>query len=894
MINRKQVKQLNNINFQNIRKTKKTEKDKLDNKTKIDGKTEIVSADVEEIKNLINSDSDTKDYIQDTPITFKAPSPQKYPDNEIWNHSTESKDFIIETLKEQGIEPDEDTVNQLFIVLVKAMLGENFYEGEAIPDGGSLNIATTIKSVTGLINISLALDENESEGVIRVVTGLISFLLNNNGTESSATYGEVKSFIMAEFENLNSNVSVEPIVEPDIPEPEVIDTPEKAMNALLNKIDNTEVDGNMSINDFLLQFETQAAQYIQLQFGYAQDFSRIIAKFLATAVSETTESASGLMKDVELAAIKAKFIDFIQDMSFLDTTNGVYAREKNSNGVWDVYSDGKINYIFAWNEENGYRVGDTMTGSEHHHSDSNLVYNEDGTPNNGVFMSFLVNYLKNDIYFGTLNSQQMKEVMTEVIKEFAKGNLSTHYGSNVTAVAISSKSNTLDKNSNGTLFDDMLNAMLKVAAEIIRPVDTNNIDSFALDEFFGNSNSLTASQIRQNENTYLQSENSGIRGTIQALVDAANQYNINNNIDYIDFVNAYIKIIYEKCGEEVVTDNKGNALLTKEILQKFINKYSAQALKDLAGSKDVSDAYYMEWFYETGGINGVIDGAINQGVTGDCWLHASLISLKSSETGQEIIRNAIHSFIGEDGKTYYTVTFKGGCGIGHYFVMNEQGYNQSYFHGIGTTYTFSLDDILSAMRTGYYAIKDSDPDDILMELAVSKLREENNLWLTGQNNVSGDKYLWGSYNLGELLYYLTGKTIGYPGSHGDNNMTITYPGTNSNEYYIDQTTGRRMTHSVTHTAEEFKQLILEKIANGTIESGTIGNDGMYILKLSTSSSNSHAYGVTRFTEEGIYYVNPYVNGEELFMSWEEYCNPDQNVKISYTPFDSDLIVPEEA
>lgn len=790
-----------------------------------EGETEVKTVDVNSLANKFaqeidktvnnkdngNTKSDKADNIPTQRDGDKTDS--KYKNDDIWNSNVSIKDFVISTLKEAGFNVDEnhEIVNELCVILVQKIFN------------GELDIQTDISSVAMLIDINL--EVGGSLEIMTSVTDLVNYLLCAGDDKSKTTFKEVKSVVLKELARIlkeNEDNYVDPNTDNNIPT-EIV-TAEDALTVLSYKLDSTETnDDNMSIKDFLLQFKADASKYIQLAFGYEAGFSDVIAIFLATAVSETSGAASGLVKDVDLNAIKSKFLAFIQDMSFIDTTDSISVR--TNNGVFDIQG------IFPTDKEaNGYRITENEDGT-YHHNDSTLLYNEDGTPNCGIFLKFLVSYLQNDIYGGRLNNTQMYAVMKEVLfNNFGKGHTYTDVHSYL-RIKLFKERDALNTNGNNTIFDELYDAMMKVANSTIKPLNTDDLTDASKTSFisnlFGNKTSLTAAQIYNSENSYLLSNDLGVRGIIQALVDTSEQYNIHNENDYKDFLNVFIRMIYEKCGEQVQKDSNGNPLLTKDILNKyFAQGNTLQDLKDFVQSKELRNAYYMENFVELGGINGEIDD-FGQGRSGDCWLLSCLAALRASETGRQIISNAIH----DNGDGTWTVTFHGGYEL--YTAQNGKQYWRKC--AVDNSFTISLDEIMEAKASGNYAFGDYDV--ILLEIATAKLREK----YERTPGTVGDPYIY-SGTQEEMLGYLIGPV-------------------ESTSVYVQIMKTRP--EYAPQQAQKIKDWVMEQFANGSIEPGTVGN---YML---TISYGGHAYAVTGVTEEGIYYVDPYHPNVQKFISWAD-------------------------
>ena len=804
-----------NINAESKDKLQKAGEEKL-------GETTIVKVNVKDIMPAKETENAPK-------VTSSAP--QTNGDNAPWDSETNIMNFIRETLSASGIEPTENLVNGIFKKIVEQVINGNFQD------------VANIRMVTILIDILMNDENNEDD--ISDVTKLIDALMNTapeTKAYEATTYGDIKNFILEAAEEINSQIAPdEPVVNPD--EPIVINTPEEAIEAILAKFSSAEYDENTTVNDFLLTLQTEASKYIQLKFGYNEGFSDIVAMFIAKAVSDTCGVETGLIKDANLETIKNKFLAQVQNMSFLDTSTNVMTCIRNT-------SPSQIHYIRATYNENGY----VTRGSDWFGDDNRfMTYNPDGTANNGNFLNFLTDYMKNEIYGGNLTEAQLEYVMQKIIQEFGNGYLSDENTINLWAYRAE-----LDKNGNNTFFDEFYSAILKIA-EDFRPIDVENAESMDLDELFGDKTVLTAADIHMNENNYLVSNDPGIKAVFAELVNVSNKYNITTDIDYLDFLNVFIRMFNEKCG----VPNTDPPTLSRATLENYLKQPNAiQELRDFVMSKELRNAYYMETFV----INEEIED-FNQGLSGDCWLLSELIALKQTEAGRKIISDAIDSYVGDDGQTYYTVTFKG-------------GYVNGNVAQVETVVTFSMDEIFDAVGTGYYS-KGLDWDTKLLELAVSKIREQH--YLSPQHSSSlpdseGDDYIHGG-SAGELTFYLTGygqvaNTTMPTGSE----TVIVYP-LNTHRYVYNEATGKNeIEWYFEHTREEFRDIITESINNGTIQPGTVGENAAYGM-----AKDGHAYAIIGFTAQGILYTDPYNSDQVKTMTWSEFINSE--AKITYIPLD---------
>lgn len=832
-----------NIDFKKVEQ----KKDDLDTKNpagRARGTTEIVPVDVSNKFNIEEKTSET----ENSAVTIKnnAPAAPQNDDNTPLPDNLKLKDFIVETLKNAGIEPTDELVIDIYIQIVESSL-----DGQFVP--------LTIKNVTELIDLNLM---SEHAAGIKTVTNIIDALLqmpNETAKDNPTTYGQLREFIL----NIAAPSDIQPTVEPETNE---INTPQAALEALSNAIDAGYMEENMTVNDFLLQFQTEASKYIQLEFGYGEGFSDLLAAFMAQATFDKCGVESGLIIDADLDAIKAKFFEFIQDMSFLDTTNDVEAWLPDNYGG----AKGRVDWIKAELSEDGFIIRGTIWYGDN----SNLTYSYNGKPNHGLLLKFMMNYFRDTVYFGTLTESQLQYVIQKALEDFGQG---CHIPmSSEGKLNLWGNKTDLDKNHNSTFFDDLFESMMRVC-EDLKPIDVTKADSIDLDELFGDKNSLTAADIHNAEGDYLTSDDPGIRAIFGALVQASNQYNITTDVDYLDFLNVFIRMFNDMCG----VANTNPPTISRQTLENYLNRPNAvQELREFVMSKELRNAYYMETFV----INEEIEDFSQDNYTGDCWLLAALITLKQTQAGRDLIANAIDSYVGEDGKTYYTVTLRGG------YDASYSSYG-CYVRGVvkTTVYTFSEDEIFDEISTGNYS-NGLDWDTKLIEIAIGKLREEQ--WAISefaqqyQLGEEGNIYLYGGYE-GELMFYLTGFGSPRTGTGHPYNIITKYPGdeiTSATYNGVNPLGQPLISYERTNvTREDFRDRIRNAILNGTLESGKIPENSAYVILM-----NSHAYGVVGFTTDGIYYVDPGDTTKTLFMSWDEYIN--KNISLTYIPlnlFDED-------
>ncbi len=208
-------------------------------------------------------------------------------------------------------------------------------------------------------------------------------------------------------------------------------------------------------------------------------------------------------------------------------------------------------------------------------------------------------------------------------------------------------------------------------------------------------------------------------------------------------------------------------------------------------------------FNEDKGVNGLIDEAVFQGNSGDCWLISGILSLSYTDEGENLIQNAISK--NSDGS--YNVSFKGVDKT--YKITEEELENankSSFLSGLGF--------IQSKYSTG-------DDDMLLIELATEKLIQEGEIPLETINGITGGSAYY--------LYQLFTK--------------------NSVEYALGD------------DEDEVKELIDYYYQNQDTTSATIGvGEGFGKLE------DDHAYAVKSVNSNYMELVNPWDTSESIKVS----------------------------
>lgn len=621
----------------------------------------------------------------------------------------------------------------------------------------------------------------------------------------------------------------------DLYEPQ---TAEEAKDLLYHAMNNeqqknypTGVIQKANIAEFLTQVKDWAIKYVQLSNpdkNYSTEFCEMLVMFMIQTIEHKYSNTN--QASVSCSSLRDKIIAMLSDLSFLDTSNdrfmGVVTKGNNANETW-------ITRIQVAHNGDGYQ----LFGTHYINSENNLSYNADGSINQGVFFTFMTDFLRDTIFGGQLNESELQALYEKILKKFAgsnykNGQVALNPNGNDTTNFVNGK---YDKNGDGSWFDDFYRAMMEVASE----VNAINIDEVTnedvnLDVLFGSGSSISTSDIHNNASDYLLSNDPAIRLIMGELINASDKYNITPDADYLDFFNVFVQEINKEAGVADILDNKGNQILTREALEKYLQKHSIQELKDFIQGTELRDAYFESTFK----INGEIEG-FYQDDTGDCWLLSGVMALNSSPEGREIIKNAI-KYDPETGK--YSVTFYGGYDDNPGLL---QGFGQKL-----ATYEFTKQELFDLMATGMYSklyqSEDGtcDWDLFLLEVCVSALKQDQqkyNPYLDFAENNTGDHNIYMGTQA-ELIGYLTGTfVINNVGGTPDPNC---------------------------HGVDNVRQKVLELLAQGLIEeNGNIHNYAFYF-----GSGANHAYAITKITADKIYFINPGDSTTEYYIKWEDLIN----------------------
>lgn len=354
-----------------------------------------------------------------------------------------------------------------------------------------------------------------------------------------------------------------------------------------------------------------------------------------------------------------------------------------------------------------------------------------------------------------------------------------------------------------------------------------------IDGFFKGNETLTAYQIYNDKYGYLYGDDEVAQGIMTAINDVAKKLGIQvQPKEYQNLINGIITKINEMCGIE----NTNPPVLAKTTLNKYFETNSMDDLKALINSPEIENAYYQEALKALGMDDVLGDFAQNK-KEGDCYFLSTLYSVANTPNGAALLANAFGT-VEIDGITHYTFTFKGG-----YRNKNGDESANNYCRKT-TTYTFSPQEILEAVKNGFGA--GGDVNAVVAEMALEALMKDQ-VYTSKPNTAYRNGYLANGTGV-QVMHLLTGDC-------------------GANTRY-------------TTSGSEFKSMVMNLLNNGSIEEGTTGNYMMYF------GFEGHARSIVGFSEEGITYIDPYNSSQKLFMSWDRILsNPTiyKNFQWAYIP-----------
>ncbi len=244
--------------------------------------------------------------------------------------------------------------------------------------------------------------------------------------------------------------------------------------------------------------------------------------------------------------------------------------------------------------------------------------------------------------------------------------------------------------------------------------------------------------------------------------------------------------------------------------------YKIAHTKSVPGSNELSvEIYDTISTTNEQGINGEIDSSYSQGMTGDCWLLATLNSLNSTEAGKEVISNLI--------------------------TVNAEGNYAVKFPGTDELVIVTQEELSNTLN-----LSSGDRDVKLLEIAVSKT--QNRLFnsdMSGKNDTSGK--LWGgtTKEVVNLLF-------------GSNATTISIPLNNSSIENWDDSIWTNGLHTISFTNSTNMEVASADGSTKEISTGATSNEG-------------HMWSITGYDKESnlLSIVNPYSTGVTEYITPEE-------------------------
>ena len=387
---------------------------------------------------------------------------------------------------------------------------------------------------------------------------------------------------------------------------------------------------------------------------------------------------------------------------------------------------------------------------------------------------------------------------------------------------LTEKTITIVNPTNSTEYTMTLENFAKLGIRSLTIISTEqyNFDSVKdinANALFGNKTSYTLDEFW--ERIHSSSSDISIPKLRQTIDHFMEYYAINNDYDKEDFIKSLIKNINSLVGIK----NDIPVKITKQAIEKLNNIGGFYQLDYIFHSSDFRAEYYN-------GVDGYIDD-FGQGATGDCWLLTALISLNSTMSGKQILRDSVKT----DADGNITVTFK----------------------GINKSYTISREEMVEARQTTAYSNGDNDVQAI--ELATEKLRRDisaGRVKLAYGNNGAKDTDD-GSAGAGingghtyNMLYYLTG---------------------NKESYFVNSTDSKDKNNVLEFLRkskaelQSGKQALFFYLRSGNYETKTI--DGK---TLNLELSISHSLSITHITDNTVTIINPWNSDEKYTLSWQEF------------------------
>ena len=296
-------------------------------------------------------------------------------------------------------------------------------------------------------------------------------------------------------------------------------------------------------------------------------------------------------------------------------------------------------------------------------------------------------------------------------------------------------------------------------------------------------------------------------------------------------------------------------------------------------------------------------GPSSQVGEGDCYLLASINSIKELSDGDKLLNNLVSIKKGADGKKVYTVTLPGASIAAQSLMQNNNIPSDKMF--ITGTYTFTQDELNEILEKQGTAYSVGDADVILLEVAFEKYRKEvlqtvkaNNLTdstasiagiQTGQNT---SNILEGGRGGYDAVFILTGKTSQVYQNYKHNNGLINKPDGSVIAYTPSSSRNNQnvkaaavgvseIDGSVRNTRPELTKM-LDKLMNDEKDGKKdyVGVAGFVLYDEHGKKLGGHAYTIKSVSATEVVLINPWNPEKDIVMSRSDFEACVQQVDIS--------------
>jgi hypothetical protein len=295
-------------------------------------------------------------------------------------------------------------------------------------------------------------------------------------------------------------------------------------------------------------------------------------------------------------------------------------------------------------------------------------------------------------------------------------------------------------------------------------------------------------------------------------------------------------------------------------------------------------------------INSDIDEQVKQQGTGDCYLLATLNSLEGTDTGKEIIKNAIQ----DNGDGSYTVNLSG--------VNMAYTFSNEELEAAEQEEAKKLDNDGSVVGSGSGLYSKGDDDAMLVEMAIEKFRQElydgtivpDSSWpsyvstTASSSDIEAGKSALSSGGMNQVLYLLSGISTNQVSSAEDISTTLDtiqediekngaeyaiYAGVSASQAYTEDKNGdyyinddKKYVKVSDSTPANAKRYSFNGVGKNTtyITLKGVDDDSSKDINISNNSTGNHAISITNITDDTVTIINPWDSDKEITVSREEF------------------------